>query len=621
MVILTVIPLTRIPIQAPETLSYFSPSPVPRGSLVKIPLARRTIHGIVLAVHPLTEARQRIRSGSFAPKKIISAHDPNLIVSGGALAIATWVAKTACISLATACTLLFPDLSRARPRTSLLPRLPETPRKEPSEHEMVVSVAEECAALQKICSSIRKKEEQVCIVVPDSEWIPIYMEALAAHKPVALSQNIGAKALTEARAEIANGDARVIIGTRSALLAPFTHCAHIVVVDPRHIGHWSEGAPRLHAATFAQWLAAQWGANYTTITAFPLVRPRSNKTPNFLDRSHALHIVDMGAERAAGHANIYARNIEDMFRADPHGHTLIYATRKGFASLYTCRLCGAYAACTNCNIPMRITRATEPPQLMCYRCTQSRVAPDRCPRCHKVSLYATGTPGIEKIASLSAFLAPDVPVVTLDDSTPHPEAVLAKLHTHQDSILIATAKIFRWKHALTFRRIIVPAFDTLTYRPDFANDELSAATIALLRAWEPESIHIQTYAPHHPALTAQYDSAQWLESEYAARHATGYPPAWHLIALTIRGTSPAHVHTHAKTCAQLLTQAIQHHELADRITIRTPVPALIFRDRTQTVGVILVRTKEIHDFVHIAPHVPQPWRVIANPPSLDEALL
>ncbi|MEK7600602.1 MAG: hypothetical protein AAB463_01405 [Patescibacteria group bacterium] len=620
MVILTIIPLTRIPIQAPETLSYFSLTPVPRGSLVKVPLARRTINGIVLEVHSLSEARQRIRSGSFAPKKIISAYDPALIVSDGALAVATWIAQTACISLATACTLLFPDLSRARPRTSLLLRLPEAKPKQRPEEEIIASMSEERAVVQKLCASLRKGT-QACIIVPDSEWIPVYAEVLAAHNPVVISKNLGAKALTAAREAIADGNARVIIGTRSALLAPFMDCARIIVIDPRHIGHWSEGSPRLHAATFAQWLATQWGATYTTITTFPLVQAKSSDTKNFLERSHTLHVVDMGAERAAGHANLYARSIEDVFRVDPHGHTLVYATRKGFASLYTCRLCGAYAACTNCNIPMRITRATEPPQLMCYRCTQSRPAPDRCPRCHKVSLYATGTTGIEKIASLSAFLAPDVPIFMLDDSTAHPESVLAHLREHPDAILVATAKLFRWKHSVAFRRIIVPSFDTLTYRPDFANDESSAATIALLRAWEPESVHVQTYAPHHPALTAQYDVPQWLESEFQARQVTGYPPAWHLIALTIRGASPAHVHTHAKTCAQLLMQAIQHHKLQERVTVRTPVPALIFRDRAQTVGVILIRTKEVHDFAHIAPHVPQPWRIIANPPSLDEALL
>ncbi|MEK7514958.1 MAG: hypothetical protein AAB608_01075 [Patescibacteria group bacterium] len=619
MVILTVIPLTRIPIQAPETLSYFSPTPVPRGSLVKIPLARRTVNGIVLAVHTLSESRQRIRSGSFSPKKIISAYDANSLVSDGAIAMAKWVAQTACISLATACTLLFPDLSRARPRTSLLPSLPDAPKASRTK-EYVTSLAEEYGVLQHICASL-PKGAQACIIVPDSEWIPAYAQALAAHSPIALSQNMGAKALTNARTAVADGTARVLIGTRSALLAPFTRCAHIIIIDPRHIGHWSEGSPRLHATAFAQWLATQWGATYSVITPFPLLQAKTESTQTFLDRSHALHIVDMGAERAAGHQNLYARSIEDIYRVDPHGHTLVFATRKGFASLYTCRLCGAYAACTNCAIPMRITRASEPPQLMCYRCTQSRPAPDRCPRCHKVSLYATGTAGIEKIAALSAFLAPDIPLFTLDDSTAHPEKVLAQFREAPDAILVATAKLFRWKHGTTFRRIIVPSFDTLTHRPDFANDELSAATIASLRAWEPESMHVQTYAPHHPALTAQYDVRQWVESEFQARSATGYPPTWHLVALTVRGASPAHVQTHARTCAELLAQAIQHHKLQERITVRTPVPALIFRDRAQTVGVILIRTKEAHDFAQIAPHVPQPWRVIANPPSLDEALL
>jgi primosomal protein N' (replication factor Y) len=356
-------------------------------------------------------------------------------------------------------------------------------------------------------------------------------------------------ALTEAerrdeRVRIASGEARVVVGARSAIFAPVTGLG-LVVIDEEHDPSYKQDSdPRYDARTVAAKRAALEGAVAVYGSATP--RPESWLALERLTLGGRLgaelppvRVVDL--RREAGYP-LSAPLLKELGRVAEHGgKAILLLNRRGVAPALHCRACGATIRCPNCDVALVLHGDGT---LRCHHCGHVEPVPPTCPTCGSSELARLGA-GTQRLERELAREFPELELVRLDaDTTSKPEQLTAALRRFADAeraVLLGTQMVAKGHHFAGVELAAVIDADTALGLPDFRAEERTFQLITQLAGRSgrdaPGRVLVQTFQPDaRPiAYAVRHDVRRFLDEELARRRDLGYPPYSHLVSIVVSG--------------------------------------------------------------------------------------
>lgn len=356
---------------------------------------------------------------------------------------------------------------------------------------------------------------------------------------------------------IRRGEARIVVGTRSAIFAPMQHLG-LIIVDEEHDGSYKqEENPRYHGRDVAVMRAKLHGAVVVLGSATPSLESWSNSERGRYELVQmtrrvagrplpAVEMVDMRQEFAqVGKEEIFSRRMiaEVQATLDRGEQVLLLLNRRGYSYVVICRSCGEKVECENCAIAMTYHRPKEdspdglaqPGQrLECHYCGFRRVVPKNCPKCASEHLYFLGAgsqQGEEKLIELF----PDARIGRMDRDTVRGrfdmERLLARLHAGEINLLVGTQMMAKGHdiHGVTLVGVI--GADHALGLPDFRAAErvfqlLTQVSGRAGRGDRPGKVLVQTYHTEHYAVkfAAAHDYPGFVTKEMNFRRSLQYPP-------------------------------------------------------------------------------------------------
>jgi len=349
------------------------------------------------------------------------------------------------------------------------------------------------------------------------------------------------------------GEARVVVGTRSAVFTPLPE-AGLIVVDEEHDGSYKQqDGIRYHARDFALVRGKALGVPVLLGSATPsletLHNARAGRYAHLRLRQRAgdarppaVRILDV--RKRPLQAGL-APEVLDMIGAALRdgGQVLVFKNRRGYAPVLLCHDCGWSAHCPRCSSALQGTPMTVHAgggRLVCHHCGHRQARPPACPDCASLALQPQGI-GTERLEELLAERFADWPVLRIDRGTTARRDGLQKLLAElgdAPGILVGTQILAKGHDLPNLTRVVVVGVDEGLFSSDFrAGEKLAQLLIQVAgragRARRPGEVWWQTHHPDHPLLhgliRGGYDS--FADEELALREAAGFPPFAHLAML------------------------------------------------------------------------------------------
>ena len=398
-----------------------------------------------------------------------------------------------------------------------------------------------------------------------------------------------------------SGQARILLGPRSALFAPI-HDLGLIVVDEEHDSAYKqEESIRYHARDLAVALARYSSCPVVLGSATPSAESFANARAGryrLLQLKRRVHdrplaqveIVDLrreprppNEEEGASTAVPLSAPLVDALRTNlaAGGQSLVFINRRGYHSFLNCQLCGNVLSCPDCSVSMTFHMRDR--SLRCHYCGNYRSAPDVCPACHGFGLQGQGF-GTERLQAALTKMLPEARIDRMDSDTSRRKGarsrILAALGNGEIDILVGTQMITKGFDFPRVRLVGVVMADMSLNLPDFRSAErtfqlLTQAAGRAGRGVEPGRVLIQTYAPHHYSVRAaeHQDYARFMRRELDLRRELGYPPFTRLAMLRMEGGDEAAVERLATAAASVIERA----DRAGALRVLGPAPAPIER--------------------------------------------
>jgi primosomal protein N' (replication factor Y) (superfamily II helicase) len=355
---------------------------------------------------------------------------------------------------------------------------------------------------------------------------------------------------------IRRGEARIVVGTRSAIFAPAPDLGLILVDEEHDQSYKQEETPRYNARDVAVMRAKLAGAVVVLGSATPSLESWQNSAQGKYARIEIrdrvmnrplpeVELIDMRREfQETGKEQLFSRSlIEQTSVALERGEqALILLNRRGYSFAVICRACGEKLNCENCAIALthhkppadeaEIARAGQ--RLECHYCGFRRTVPARCPKCDSEHLYYLGA-GSQQGEERLAEIFPMARIGRMDRDTVRGrydlERLLARLHSGEINLLVGTQMIAKGHDIHGVTLVGVVGCDHALSMPDFRAAErvfqlMTQVSGRAGRGDLPGRVVVQTYYPDHYAIVAAttHDYVSFAERELKYRRWMHYPP-------------------------------------------------------------------------------------------------
>jgi primosomal protein N' (replication factor Y) len=345
-----------------------------------------------------------------------------------------------------------------------------------------------------------------------------------------------------------SGEARVCVGPRSAVFAPFDDVGLIVVDEEHDSSYKQEGDPRYDARAVAERRAARECALLLAGSATPRAesfhRYRRLRLPDRVD-GRALPRVDVvGMLGTAG--PLHERTREELDGVRRRGDkAIVLLNRRGWSNFLSCRTCGRVWECPACDVTLVLHRAGG--EVACHHCGHREPVPGTCPDCGSVSVarHGAGTEQLER--ELQSLVAP-LPVVRLDSDSAAAdgvESILRRFDEAPSGVLVGTQMVAKGHDFPEVTLGVVIDADATLRFPDFRAEERTFALVAQLagrsgRGPRGGRVIVQALDPDARALrhAAAHDAEGFLAGEVERRALLGYPPHGHLVRVVCASVEP-----------------------------------------------------------------------------------
>jgi primosomal protein N' (replication factor Y) (superfamily II helicase) len=399
----------------------------------------------------------------------------------------------------------------------------------------------------RACEAALERGRGAIVLVPEIALTPQALGRLRTRfgeRVALLHSGLTERERRDERDRVRAGEARIVVGARSAVFAPVERLGVICVDEEHDPSYKQESDPRYDARTVAARRAWLEGAVAVYGSATP--RPES---------WHGLEQLELGA-RVSG--RLPPVRVVDLRResgyplsgplldalgavADQRGKAILLLNRRGVARALHCRFCGRTIRCANCDVSLVLHLDGV---LHCHHCGFAAAAPSACPACGSPELARIGA-GTQRLEGELRHRFPELALIRLDaDAASKPGAAAAALRRFAEAdavVLVGTQMVAKGHHFAGVSLAAVVDADTGLGLPDFRAEERTFQLLTQLAGRSgrdaPGRVLVQTFQPDAEAiaLAARHDVERFLAVELERRRALGYPPFRHLVRILVSG--------------------------------------------------------------------------------------
>ncbi|MFY9556359.1 MAG: primosomal protein N' [Blastocatellia bacterium] len=450
------------------------------------------------------------------------------------------------------------------------------------------------------------------MLVPEISLTPIFSRRLRAEfgEAVAiLHSSLSEGERSDEWRRIREGDARVVIGTRSAVFAPLEKLG-LVIVDEEHDGSYKQvETPSYHGRDTAIMRALGAGAVVVLGSATPSLESFHNAHAGkytylrlhnrYGDRALAeVQTVDMReAFKRHGKAQMLSEELkaaiaETFARGE---QSMILLNRRGFSSFLLCRSCGLAIHCPNCDVTLTYHRYNS--SLQCHYCNFIRPVPRVCDACEGEYIHYVGL-GTEQLEAMLKELFPEMNIARLDRDTTRRrgsfEQIIMEFAGGGIDLLVGTQMIAKGHDFHNVTLVGVVSVDAGLGLPDFRAAERTFQLLTQVagragRGDRPGRVIIQTYHPEHYSLVCARDQnyEEFYHREIVFRRTMHYPPFTALINVLVHDKDFDRANGTAADFARELREAAR----GSTVRVLGPAPAAISRIRSEYRFQILIKAQ------------------------------
>ncbi|MCA1589439.1 MAG: primosomal protein N' [Acidobacteria bacterium] len=459
-------------------------------------------------------------------------------------------------------------------------------------------------------------EKSALMLVPEIALTPIFSQRLRAvfgDEVAILHSNLSSGERFDEWRRIRRGDARIVIGTRSAVFAPLGNLG-LVIVDEEHDSSYRQSeSPFYHARDVAIVRAQQAGAIAVVGSATPALESFYNSQTGkyrYLGLQYRIEnrpmaqaeLIDMRAvfRRAGKDVVCSPALIEAIENTHSRGEqSIILLNRRGFSSFVLCRTCGESLCCKNCDITLTYHKSSR--KVTCHYCGFSTRTPETCPFCKSEFLYFIGQ-GTEQLEEIIARRFSNLRVARIDRDTITKKGQLAKILNGFDrgeiDMLVGTQMLAKGHDFHNVTLVGVVSVDIGLGLPDFRSAERTFQLITQVagragRGILPGRVLIQTYYPEHYALrhACRQDYEGFYNDELRFRERMGYPPIVVLASILVKHSDQEQAIRTASALKVLLLRA----EVSKQCRILGPASASLPRLKGEYRYQILIKSQNRKD--------------------------
>ena len=353
---------------------------------------------------------------------------------------------------------------------------------------------------------------------------------------------------------IRNGDAKIVIGARSAIFAPVENLGLIIIDEEHDSSYSSEQAPRYKTLEIAQFRANFSKAKIVLGSATPAVESyllaKSGeynlvKMPDRINRQPLPEVIiaDMKAEVRRGNNTIFSSHLKDELSdcLKKGNQAILFLNQRGYSKSVICTECGHVHKCDACDVAL--TYHSEDNSLLCHYCGAKYKMVTSCINCGSKYLKYSGT-GTEKIVYDLKKMFKDARILRMDrDTTATKEGhykILKEFSDHKADILVGTQMIAKGHDFPKVTLVGILDADMSLHFSDFRSGERTFQLITQVagrsgRAEETGKVVLQTYTPENFILrqAVKYNYEKMYEHEISVRKATSFPPFTDIIRVIV----------------------------------------------------------------------------------------
>ena len=532
------------------------------GGKVLVPFKRKILSGFVVDKIKREQSRGNL-------KEIIKVMKDFPPLSNSFIELGKWISDYYCCSLGQALHSIFPIQE-----TSRIQRSKESERKTSAgqkyrklssmveeSNESVFFLKEKGVFLFKTEDNEERKSlylpliektlergRQVILIVPEISYLPILEELIHSYyegEIAILHSRLSSRQRYEEWRKISRGEVGLVIGTRSAVFAPFSKLGLIIVEEEENSAYKQIEVPRYHLREVAIKRAEIEGFPVVLFTASPSLESwyRAKRgIYKFVEfsrndsKSRQVRVIDMRKEKD----RIFSLTLEEEMEKnlEEDNPVLLFLNRRGFANFLLCQECGKVPRCPNCNISLTLHLKGK---LTCHYCGYEEKAPRVCPSCKGSYVRGVGL-GTEQLEIEVKKKFPRAHVRRGDLDIINSSLLYKKLKSDliekKIDILVGTQLIIR-EEILSYVNLVgIILADGLLNLPDFrAGEYLFQLLTKIKRLMKPEGkLIIQTYNPTHYTMEALVGKEEnFYETESQIRKDLGYPPYLHWVRILLEG--------------------------------------------------------------------------------------
>lgn len=369
---------------------------------------------------------------------------------------------------------------------------------------------------------------------------------------------------------IRRGEAKIALGTRSAVFAPFDRVGLIILDEEQEPAYKSESNPRYHAREVAKFLAVRDNAllilgsatpsletyHYAKNGRYALFRLNQRYGKAELPRVTVCNVSNEPGNRSIGRT--LEKEIDENLKKGEQ--TILLHNRRGYNTFVVCQNCQTVYTCPNCSVSMTYHTANR--RLMCHYCGYTCETGVRCRACGGEEMRYSGT-GTQKVEDELRDLFPGIRILRMDADTTackngH-DHILSQFAAGEHDLLLGTQMVAKGLNFPTVTLVGVISADQTLYSDDFRAYERAFSLLTQVtgrsgRGDKAGRAVIQTFTPENPLFdqSAKQDYDAFFEEEIARRRMLTYPPFCDICEVCFSGQSEARV----KSCTQLFFEML-----------------------------------------------------------------
>jgi primosomal protein N' (replication factor Y) len=547
-----IIPAVRLK----RSLNYFDysipdelESQIQIGQIVEIPFRNQNVRGVVLNLPEKTES-------SYELKPLNKIIDSAPLLSNWQLELIKFMSAYYFVSMAMVLKMVMPEIPKRQSSKFKDMRI-EFVSNNANDFDVsdifrspkplllaYSSFSDKISVYSHVIKYNIEQNKQTVIIVPELKDLEEIYKHLGSYKDniSILLNDLSKSKLWQEWQKIKSGQAKVIIGTRSAIFAPFDNLGTIIIDEESNPNHKQEEPnPRYNAKT----VALKIGELTKAKVIFSALTPSLNslyrvqtKAWDYLELDKPkefpqITIIDRQDEFKKGNYSAFGEKLQQSIESnlEQKKKTFLFLNRKGSATLVSCKDCGYIAICPTCHLPLTFYKKDK--LLICHHCDYKTGMILTCPTCKSVELKLTGT-GTEKAEQDLQKLFPQAKIAIIDQENQNQDKI------KDADIIIGTQYAFDFINWQEIQTIGVLNADILLYLPDYRSSEKTFNLLKQLILSIPDQqkeFFAQTMAPENFIFSTIriLDLKQFYRHEIKERRDLNYPPFSHLIKIIHQG--------------------------------------------------------------------------------------